>query len=73
MSDKHENEEFDARFAREIDFSKARPNPYADRARLARRPGPASADRRGQPVPDDRAEVNAIKRTRNRRRAKPKA
>lgn len=40
MSDKRENEDFEVRFEREIDFSNAKPNPYVARAKRAARPVP---------------------------------
>lgn len=68
MNDKHEDEDFEARFEREIDFSKAQPYPRAKRARPPQ--APDLLDR--HPVPDDGVEVNPIKRKRDRLGAKPK-
>ncbi len=68
MNDKHDDEDFEARFERAIDFSNAQPYPRATRARLPH--APASPD--PHPVPDDGVEAAAIKRKRARRGAKPK-
>ncbi len=65
MNDKHEDEDFEARFEREIDFSNAQPYPRTTRARVPDAPGVSDL----HSVPDDGVETTAIKRKRVRRGA----